>query len=939
MTLPLIVALPFIAAALIALCGARAGHTTRAAPWFAFAAPLVGLGLLVSERVGMAAHGVLAWRHAWVPQLGLSFSLRLDGLSFLFALLVLAIGLLVFVYARYYLAGSESLPRLYLLLLLFMGSMLGVVLSENLLLLAIFWELTSVVSFLLIGFWPSRADARRGARMSLAITAAGGLALFAAVLLIGRICGSLELTDVLAQAGRVQHDPLYPVMLALVLVAAFTKSAQFPFQFWLPHAMSAPTPVSAYLHSATMVKAGVFLLARLYPVLNGTNEWFYALSLVGLVTLTGGAAMALVQRDLKGLLAYSTISHLGLIMLLFGLDTELSTVAALFHTINHAVFKASLFMAAGIIDHETGTRDLGQLRGLRRYMPHTALLASVASLAMAGVPLLNGFLSKEMFFGETLAQGLLGEFNWVIPALAVCAAALSVAYSLRFVFGVFFDGKTPRDLPQYPPHEPPRFMKLPVEILVVLCLVIGLFPQWTIGTMLESAAYATLGGRPPDYSLSLWHGVNAPLTMSVASFAAGALLFFFRRDAFRHHRSLLSDMNASEGFDVFVQRLERAARPLVRVVENGSLPSYLAWLVAAMLLIPGVALTGLAHLGGTLPRTPGDPLTLAGLALLALLAIGVVLARAHTLIAIVLLGACGLFVSLAFARFSAPDLALTQISVEVVTVLLLVLAIYFLPSVQRAPDPLSARLRNGVLAIAGGTLTGCVAYAVMTRAPLPAPFGIAPYFLANALPGSGGTNVVNVILVDFRGFDTMVEISVLVVAGLAVKALLRGLRIDAPKTGPRGLPWSSQSHPLLLAILARLMLPLTMLVAVFVFLRGHSLPGGGFVAALIASIALLLQYVASGVLWTESRIRINYRTLAGLGLLCAAATGLGSLAFGFPFLTSAFGHLHIPLIGDVELSSAMLFDLGVFGAVVGTTLTIVSHLGVRDKDLQSVEKS
>jgi multicomponent K+:H+ antiporter subunit A len=918
---------------LIALCGT---HARGAAPWFAFAAPLVGLALLVSERVGMTAHGVLAWRHAWVPQLGLSFSLRLDGLSFLFALLVLAIGLLVFVYARYYLADSESLPRLYLLLLLFMGSMLGVVLSENLLLLVIFWELTSVVSFLLIGFWPSRADARRGARMSLTITAAGGLALLAAVLLIGHVCGSFEMTDVLAQAGRVQRDPLYPAILVLVLVAAFTKSAQFPFHFWLPHAMSAPTPVSAYLHSATMVKAGVFLLARLYPVLDGTDEWFYAVSLLGLVTLAGGAAMALVQRDLKGLLAYSTISHLGLITLLFGLDTQLSTVAALFHTINHAVFKASLFMAAGIIDHETGTRDLGQLRGLRRYLPHTALLAGVASLAMAGVPLLNGFLSKEMFFGETLAQGLLGEFNWVIPALAVGAAALSVAYSLRFVFGVFFDGPTPHDLPQYPPHEPPRFMKLPVEILVAVCLLIGLFPQWTIGAMLESAAYATLGGPPPHYSLSLWHGVNVPLAMSVVSFAAGALLFFFRRDAFRHHRSLLSDMNASEGFDRFVQRLEHAARPFVRLVENGSLPSYLAWLVAAMLVIPGLALSDLTPWSGSLPRTPVDPLTLAGLALLALLALGVVLARAYTLVAIVLLGGCGLLVTLAFARFSAPDLALTQISVEVVTVLLLVLAIYFLPSMQRAQDPPTSRLRNGVLATAGGTLVGGVLYAVMTRPPLP---GIAPYFLANALPGSGGHNVVNVILVDFRGFDTMVEISVLVVAGLAVQALLRGLRIEAPKIGPRGLPWSSQSHPLLLAILARLMLPLTVLVAVFIFLRGHSLPGGGFVAALVASIALLLQYVASGVLWTESRIHIAYRSLAGLGLLCAALTGLGSLAFGYPFLTSAFGHLHVPFIGDIELSTAMLFDLGVFGAVVGTTLTIVSHLGVRDKNLQSVEKS
>lgn len=933
MVLGWLVVLPFAAAALVALATRFARPF---ATWIAFAAALLGLGLLASERIGMATYGVMQWRLDWVPQLGLALSLRLDGLSFMFALLVLAIGLLVFVYARYYLAGSESLPRLYLLLLLFMGAMLGLVLSNNLLVLVIFWELTSLVSFLLIGFWPSRPDARRGARMALTITGAGGLALLGAVLLLGHVCGSYELADVLAQAGKVQRNPLYPAILLLVLFAAFTKSAQFPFHFWLPHAMSAPTPVSAYLHSATMVKAGVFLLARLYPVLEGTDWWFYTVSLVGLVTLTGGAAMALVQRDLKGLLAYSTISHLGLIMLLFGLDTDLSTVAALFHTFNHAVFKASLFMAAGIIDHETGTRDLGRLRGLRRYLPWTAALAGVASLAMAGVPLLNGFLSKEMFFGETLAQGLFGEFNWVIPALAVIAAGLSVAYSLRFVYGVFFDGETPHDLPHFPPHEPPRFMRLPVEILVVLCLLVGLFPQQTIGRMLESAAWFTLGGSVPDYSLSIWHGFNLPLVMSMVSFAAGALLFFFRRDAFRHHRSVLSEMNASEGFDRFVQHLEQAAAAVVRVFENGSLPTYLSWMVAAMIVVPGAALLALPQIGGPLAPAPIDPVTLIGLVLAALLAVAVVRVYTRALYALVMLSTCGLLVTLAFARFSAPDLALTQISVEVVTMLLLVLALYFLPDEQRVIDPVPARVRNAVLAIAGGVLLGGLAYAVMTR---PAADGIAPYFLANALPGSGGHNVVNVILVDFRGFDTMVEISVLVVAGLAVKALLRGLRLDSPATGPGGLPWSSQSHPLLLALLARLMLPLTALVAVFVFLRGHNLPGGGFIASLILAVALLLQYVANGVLWAESRIRINYRMLAGFGILVAACTGAGSFVFGRPFLTSAFGHLHLPLIGEIELSTAMLFDLGVVGAVVGTTLTIVSHLGTRDKDLQSVEKS
>jgi len=337
--------------------------------------------------------------------------------------------------------------------------MLGVVLSENLLLMLMFWELTSLSSFLLIGYWSHRSDARQGARMALTITGGGGLALLAGILLIGHIVGSYELTTVLASGDLIRAHGLYPLTLILVLLGVFTKSAQFPFHFWLPQAMAAPTPVSAFLHSATMVKAGVFLLARLYPALADSEWWFYLVSLTGLTTLLLGAVMALFQHDLKGLLAYSTISHLGLITLLFGLDSRLGAVAAIFHVINHATFKASLFMAAGIIDHETGTRDMRRINGMWKYMPHTAVLAMVASLAMAGVPLLNGFLSKEMFFAETLEQHLLGSFYWTIPVIATLAGAFSVAYSLRFVHDVFFNGE-PVDLPKYPPHEPARYSAL-----------------------------------------------------------------------------------------------------------------------------------------------------------------------------------------------------------------------------------------------------------------------------------------------------------------------------------------------------------------------------------------------------------------------------------------------------------------------------------------------
>jgi multicomponent K+:H+ antiporter subunit A len=350
-------------------------------------------------------------------------------------------------------------------------------------------------------------DARKGARMALTVTGAGGLALLGGFILIGQTVGSFNIDQVLSSGELIRHSSRYHTILLLVLLGAFTKSAQFPFHFWLPHAMAAPTPVSAYLHSATMVKAGIFLLARLYPVLSGTTSWFLIVSVTGMLTMLFGAYQALFKHDLKGLLAYSTISHLGLITLLFGMGTALGAVAAVFHIINHAIFKASLFMAAGIIDHETGSRDMRKLNGLWTPMPITATLAMVAAAAMAGVPLLNGFLSKEMFFAETLHQSTLGSISWMVPVFATIGGAFSVAYSLRFIHDVFFNGE-PKDLPRIP-HEPPRYMRVPVEILVALCLIVGVFPEYTVGDVLASASTVVLDGRLPDYHLHIWHGIES----------------------------------------------------------------------------------------------------------------------------------------------------------------------------------------------------------------------------------------------------------------------------------------------------------------------------------------------------------------------------------------------------------------------------------------------
>ncbi|TKA92377.1 monovalent cation/H+ antiporter subunit A [Halopseudomonas bauzanensis] len=918
MTLALIVLLPLLSFFLPLLTDTKGRSLCALAT---MVAPVLGLILLWSHAATVFSGGVVVQSWPWIERLGLTISFRLDGLSFLFALLILGIGILVIIYARYYLSKNDPMGRFFFFLLLFMAAMLGVVLSENLLLMMFFWELTSLSSFLLIGYWSHSSDARKGARMALAVTGGGGLALLAGVLLLGQVVGSYELSVVLASGDLIRDHALYPLILVLVLLGVFTKSAQFPFHFWLPHAMAAPTPVSAYLHSATMVKAGVFLLARLYPALSDTDLWFFLVSITGMATLLLGACTALFQHDLKGLLAYSTISHLGLITLLFGLDTQLAAVAAVFHIINHATFKASLFMAAGIIDHETGTRDMRRINGLWKYMPHTATLAMVAASAMAGVPLLNGFLSKEMFFTETLQQHQFGNFSWMVPLVAVIAGVFSVAYSLRFIHDVFFNGK-PVNLPKFPPHEPSRYMKIPVEILVALCLLVGLVPGFTVAGLLAVAAAATLGGDLPSYSLAIWHGFNLPLAMSVVALLVGVLIYFGRHRLLGWHVHL-PRLDAKNLFERVIQRLVNQAAMLTLRIENSSLQRYLLWMLLTALLMSGFWLMQLPSLVGPMPMTPVDGATLVGAVLLMLTAAATAYWHRRRLVSLVMLSVVGLFVALAFARFSAPDLALTQLSVESVTIILMMLALFFLPRTSPAESSGLRRGRDLLIAGLAGVLVTGLCLAVLTR-----PYeSIAGYFLANSLSGGGGTNVVNVILVDFRGFDTLGEVTVLAIAGAAIYALIHGLRLRKPSVDEQGWTWARDAHPFMLVNLSRLILPLALMVSVYIFLRGHNLPGGGFIAGLITAVALILQYIASGHAWSQARWGVDFHHLAGAGVIIAGLTGVGSWLFGYPFLTSAFDHFAIPLVGEIELATALLFDLGVYLTVVGATLLILSNLG------------
>jgi multicomponent K+:H+ antiporter subunit A len=917
MTLLWIPLLSFFGSIISSLTGKLTRNQTTA---LTLIMPAIALILVINSAADVFAGEVLRESINWVPALGLELSFRLDGLSLLFIFMILGIGMLVIFYARYYLSEKDSMPKLFAYLMLFMTAMLGIVTANNVLQLWLFWELTSISSFLLISYWWDKSEARKGARMALTITGGGGLALLAGLLMLGHIVGSYDIDVILASRELIQAHDLYEATLVLVLLGAFTKSAQFPFHFWLPHAMAAPTPVSAYLHSATMVKAGIFLLARFYPALAGTELWFILVGLTGLATLLFAAYVALFKHDLKGLLAYSTISHLGLITLLFGLDTELATVAAIFHIINHATFKASLFMAAGIIDHESGTRDMRKLNGMWRFMPYTATLAMVAAASMAGVPLLNGFLSKEMFFAETLHQQLLGSMSWLVPVLATIAAAFSVAYSARFIHDVFFNGD-PIDLPKEP-HEAPRYMRVPIEILVALCLIVGMFPNFIVHDIIYTAADAVLAGQVPEYKISLWHGFNLPLLMSALAVAGGILIYTQRKYLFQFQASL-PPMTGKKMFDGSVSKLVKWSQNKIAAVENGSLQRYLMLMFVIVLLAAGWPLFEMAQLAGDNPLTPVDVHNGIGAGLLMIAAIATVIWHRQRMISLLMLSVVGLMVSIAFTRFSAPDLALTQLTVEVVTIILLMLALFFLP--QKSPKASSSVrvLRDLGIASTIGIVVGSICYALITR-PLTS---ISDFFLANAKTGGGGTNVVNVILVDFRGFDTLGEICVLGIAALGIYKLLVNLPLFMPGSDSEGRPWAKERYPLLLASISQSLLPLALLVSFYIFLRGHNLPGGGFIAGLITAIAFILQYIAHGSNWIAERLTINYRKIIASGIAIALATGVGSWLFGRPFLKTWFDYFDLPVIGQIELASALIFDLGVYITVVGATLMILASLG------------
>jgi multicomponent K+:H+ antiporter subunit A len=920
MSLALIAALPFLGAILCSM----------AIRWGRTACALVAGLVAATALFGILGHAsavtdgqVIQTQIAWMPSLGLNANFMLDGLGLLFAILILGIGLLIILYARFYLAAEDPAGQFYTYLMLFQGAMLGIVLSDNILLLLIFWELTSLSSFLLIGYWKHLPEGRQGARMALAVTGGGGLAMIAGMLILGQIAGSYDLSVILTQKDVIQASDWYLPALILILLGAFTKSAQFPFHFWLPHAMAAPTPVSAYLHSATMVKAGLFLMARMWPVLAGTPEWFWIVSTTGLVTMVLAAKIALFKDDLKAVLAFSTVSHLGLITMLLGFGTKAAATVAVFHIINHATFKAALFMLAGIVDHEAHTRDLRRLGGLRTLMPITFALTALASLSMAGSPPLNGFLSKELMLQE--AANTVWLTPWAMGLLATLGALLSVAYSFRLLAHGFL-GPVRNDYP-HAPHDPGPGLWLAPALLVGLVVAIGIVPMMSASWLVNTAASAVTGSVV-EKQIYLWHGLGtAALWMSLAAVGGGlALLGMYPR--LRRVWDATPRPEAKTIFDAAVSALTGAARQITGGLHDGAFARMSVLALAAIVGASVAVFLTSTHMPGGRTQLP-----ITGAATVVWVVVMVAMLAAlrfhrNRLFALILTGIVGLLLSVGFAYLSAPDLALTQLTVEVVTVLLMLIALNFLPKETPAESSVARRLRDGAVAAVTGIGAALLAFALMTRDAAFAP--ISAFHIEQSKPGAGGTNAVNTIIVDFRGYDTFGEIIVLGIAALVIFALTETIlhnpdAVAALKREGRASR-AGDRQPMMLAVATRFLLPLTLIVGVYLFLRGHNLPGGGFVAGLVVAIAFLMQFIGSGYAWSQARQRLDHHLVLGAGVVVAWVAGAGAWVFGLPFLTSGYEYVTLWPLETFELATAAIFDLGVFLCVTGAVMLALASL-------------
>ncbi|MGH2372559.1 MAG: hydrogen gas-evolving membrane-bound hydrogenase subunit E [bacterium] len=930
-------AVPFIAVLAAPLAGALANRLRLHPGWVSALVPAGLLIALAQLLPGVFGGEAVRLSLPWFPDLGIRYALTLDGLALLFSLLIVAVGLLILIYSVAYMHASPELGRFYAHMLVFMGAMLGVVLADDLVLLYVFWELTSLASFFLIGYRNEDPAARAGATQALIVTVAGGVAMLAGFVMLAQAGGSWQISVLLAKAGAIKADPRYPAILWLVLLGAFTKSAQVPFQFWLPSAMVAPTPVSTYLHSATMVWAGVYLLARLLPVLGGTGAWTSVVTSVGLVTLLAGAGLALVQTDLKALLAYSTVGALGLATALIGWGTPVAVAAAMVHVLNHAAFKGTLFLIAGAVEHETGTRAIDRLAGLGRVMPVTMGIAAIAALSMAGLPPFGGFLSKEaavdaFLKGSSLAAGVV-----------ILSGALSLAYGVRFLSiflgpGFSMGARSPmgtvsskgprqRHAPQRPVppadvHEPPYLLWGPAAVLALGTLVFGL----VLVPVERLAALATAAITGAPHPVALWHGMSFTVaTVTGMAIAGGAVLFRLQAPA---QRLATGASWASVGrlYDRLYAWTLDGAKSLTHFYLTGRLRDYLMYImVTAMALV----VFGLARTGVTARISPADLEAGPVIAVVVALSASIAAVRSRLLLGAVLaLGAAGYSVSLIYLLLSAPDIAITQAVIETVSLVLFLVAIAALAKSDPGyPQP--RPMTDGPMALVAGGVSAVLAAMVANLSNLPR---IADAFFTHAAE-AGGKNVVNLVIVDFRGWDTMGEISVLVIAALGIIALAPwrtpAAALNSGHAGPVGptMP-RSRSHrreiheeapmtSLILRTIARIVSPVIVMYALLLWATGHYGPGGGFVAGLMVAGSIVLRAQAYG---TDRLVR-RWDVVMAIGLLLAAGSAAVPLAFGQPLLQHT-----LLAVGSLGLPSSLIFDMGVLWVVTGSVMSAVRSL-------------
>ena len=892
---PVLILSPF-AVAVVApwLIARHPGRTAYLAAWPAFIALALGREIGVAAEVGGRLVEV-----PWAPSMGLSLSFHLDGLGLLFATIITAVGALVVLYASRYLDGHPQAGRFYAALFAFMGAMLGVALSDNILTLFVFWELTGFASFLLIGFDHEREESRQAAIQALVVTGAGGLALLAAGVLLLDVSGTTSLSVMADSRAAIVAHPFYGAMAALVLLAAFTKSAQVPFHFWLPNAMAAPTPVSAYLHSATMVKAGVYLLARMTPLLGGTPLWTSAVTAVGATTMLVGAYRSVQETDLKRILAYSTLSALGVLTMLLGVGTREAVVAALVYLVAHAGYKGALFLVAGAIDHETGTRDVTMLGGLRRAMPRTALAGGAAALSMAGVPLTIGFVGKDGAYEALLHGG--GWGPWLLAAMVLASVLLGLAGLLAGVQP--FRGETRPD--DAAVHEPAWPLWAPPLVLAAAGVLVGVMPFLLNGTL--SAAASSVMGEPVTLQLAIWHGLTPALALSGLTLAGVAAAYPLRHGIAT--RTWRPAMGTEWLYTAGLATLDRVSATIGPPLHSASLRSYVMVIVVASILAGGAALVGTRDFAVSLPMTVVGVHEVLVLLVILAGALGATIASS-TMAAVLSLGAVGYGVATMFLFFGAPDLAMTQFSVETLTVLIYVLVFRHFRGLGTL-SPRLVRVRDACIAIGIGTF---IASLVLTVASTDTAPRLREYFAAFGPTLGHGRNIVNVILVDFRAFDTLGEITVLATAAIGVRALLR-LASDRPEGGSGGMPTS----PIFRAA-ARHLMPLLLLFSIFLLLRGHNEPGGGFVGGLVAAAAFSLYGIAYGLDRARQALLVTPLTLLGAGLLVALASGVPAILRAQPFLTAQW------LLDPVAIGTPALFDVGVYLVVTGVVLMMVFNL-------------